>query len=107
MFPADRNDPQAPDHIFAFTKTQNLSIDVLVNNAALAHYGEFCASELEAELSMVRVHCHAVLHLTHLFLAGMVERRCGCILMVATTALVPAPYITTYAATKRFDLLFA
>jgi uncharacterized protein len=51
-------------------------------------------------------YCHAVWHLTHLFLAGMVERRSGYILIVATTTLVPAPYIRTYAATKGIDLLF-
>ncbi len=55
---------------------------------------------------MVQIHCRAVLHLTHLFLAGMVERGAGYILIVASTTLVPAPYIT-YAATKGFDLLFA
>jgi short-subunit dehydrogenase len=29
---------------------------------------------------MVQIHCRAVLHLTQLFLAGMVERRAGYIL---------------------------
>jgi len=36
-----------------------------------------------------------------------VKRRSGSILIVATTTLAPAPYLTTYAATKGFDLLFA
>jgi hypothetical protein len=104
---ADLNDPQAPEQIFAAAQERNLTIDVLVNNAGLGRYGEFYASDLAAQLSMVQVHCHAVLHLTHLFLAGMVERRRGFVLIVATTTLAPAPYITTYAATKGFDLLFA
>jgi short-subunit dehydrogenase len=106
-FQADLNDPQAPEKIFAFTKEQNLTVDVLVNNAGLGRYGEFYSSDLAAQLSMVQVHCHALLHLTHLFLGGMVERRSGYILIVATTTLAPAPYLTTYAATKGFDLLFA
>jgi len=106
-FQADLNDAQAPERLFAFTKEQNLTIDVLVNNAGLGRYGEFYASGLEAQLRMVQVHCHAVVHLTHLFLGGMVERRSGYILILASTSLITAPYIATYAATKGFDLLFA
>ena len=105
--PADLCDPQAPHRIFSFTEERNLVIDVLVNNAGLSAYGEFFASQLDRELAMVQVHCHAVVHLTHLYLRGMIERRTGHILMVATTALIPAPYIATYAATKGFDQLFA
>ncbi len=45
---------------------------------------------------------------THLFLPPMVDRRSGYILIVASTAAFqPVPYISTYAATKGFDLLFA
>ncbi len=105
--PADLCDSHAPDRIFSFTEERNLAIDVLVNNAGLSAYGEFFASELDRELAMIQVHCHAVVHLTHLYLKRMIERHRGHILIVATTALIPAPYITTYAATKGFDLLFA
>jgi len=50
----------------------------------------------------------AVVHLTHLYSQGMVERRRGDILILASTASFQAvPYISTYAATKSFDLLFA
>jgi hypothetical protein len=46
--------------------------------------------------------------LTRLFLPGMIERRNGDILIVASTASFQAvPYQTTYAATKAFDLIFA
>lgn len=104
---ADLLDPFAPKAIFAFTQKRNLTIDVLINNAGASSYGEFYASDLERQLGMIQLHCHAVAHLTHLYLKGMVERRSGHILIVSTTALIPAPYITTYAATKGFELLFA
>jgi short-subunit dehydrogenase len=46
--------------------------------------------------------------LTHLYLAQMIARRRGDVLIVASTAgFQGVPYITTYAATKAFDLLFA
>src|SRR5437660_11477474 len=50
----------------------------------------------------------AVFHLTRLYLPGMVARRRGYILILASTASFQAvPYISTHAATKAFDLLFA
>ena len=59
-------------------------------------------------LDMVAVNVSAVVHLTHLFLPAMVERRSGWVMIVASTAAFqPVPYISTYAATKGFDLLFA
>src|ERR1700687_1042787 len=57
---------------------------------------------------MVQVNCAAVVHLTHLFLLAMIARGSGDILIVASTASFQAvPYISTYAATKVFDLHFA
>jgi uncharacterized protein len=54
------------------------------------------------------VNCTAVVHLTRLFLPEMVARRSGDILILASTAAFQAvPYISTYAATKAFDLFFA
>lgn len=57
---------------------------------------------------MVQVNCTAVVNLTRLFLPDMIARRRGDVLIVASTASFQAvPYITTYAATKAFDLFFA
>jgi hypothetical protein len=57
---------------------------------------------------MVQVNCSAVVHLTRLFLPQMIARRRGDVLILASTASFQAvPYISTYAATKAFDLLFA
>jgi uncharacterized protein len=108
VFPADLADPAAPEKIFAFTRHKGIEIDLLVNNAGFGKYGEFPAEDKERLLDMVQVNCAAVVHLTHLFLQGMVARRRGDILILASTASFQAvPYISTYAATKAFDLLFA
>ena len=105
---ADLNDPAAPQQIFDATEADGLPVDILVNNAGLGQYGAFHASPIEQELSQVRVNCEAVVRLTRLFVPGMVERRRGWILVVASTAsFQPVPYITTYAATKAFDRFFA
>jgi uncharacterized protein len=108
VFLADLADPTAPEKILAFTRDKGIEIDLLINNAGFGKYGEFHSVPKERLLEMVQVNCSAVVHLTHLFLQGMVARRRGDILILASTASFQAvPYISTYAATKAFDLLFA
>ena len=108
VFPADLADSNAPEKIFAFTKEKGLEIDLLINNAGFGQYGEFPSVEKQRLLDMVQVNCHAVVHLTRLYLPEMIARRRGDILILASPASFQAvPYISTYAATKAFDLLFA
>jgi short-subunit dehydrogenase len=108
VFPADLADSNAAEEIFAFTKEKSLEIDLLINNAGFGQYGEFPSVETQRLLDMVQVNCHAVVHLTRLYLPEMIARRRGDILILASTASFQAvPYISTYAATKAFDLLFA
>jgi short-subunit dehydrogenase len=105
---ADLTQPAGPDSIFQFTEQKRLTVDLLVNNAGFGQYGEFHATELERLQQMVQVNCTAVLHLTRLYLPQMIARRSGDILIVASTAAFQAvPYISTYAATKVFDLYLA
>jgi uncharacterized protein len=105
---ADLVQPDAPQQIFQFTAQQQLQIDLLVNNAGFGAYGEFHTVDTQRFLDMVQVNCSAVVHLTHLYLSEMIARRRGDILIVASTAAFQSvPYISTYAATKAFDLLFA
>ena len=105
---ADLEQPDSPREIFAFTESKGITVELLINNAGFGAYGEFSKSDLSRQLSMVTVNCSAVVHLTHLYLPGMVERRRGDILILASTAsFQPVPYIGVYAATKAFDLFFA
>lgn len=108
VFAADLAEPNAPERIFAFTKERELEIELLINNAGFGQYGEFHSVEKHRLLDMVQVNCAAVVHLTRLYLPEMVARRHGDVLILASTASFQAvPYISTYAATKAFDLLFA
>lgn len=108
VLPADLASPTSPTQIRAFTDAKSISIELLINNAGFGAYGPFHQSSLERQLEMVQVNCTAVVNLTHLYLAEMVARRHGDILIVASVAGFQAvPYISTYAATKAFDLRFA
>jgi len=108
VFTADLAKREAPQQIYEFTREKGLRIDLLINNAGFGQYGEVPQVEAQRLVDMVEVNCTAVVHLTRLFLPDMVARRSGDVLILASTAAFQAvPYISTYAATKAFDLFFA
>jgi len=108
IFEADLAKPSAPEEIFALTREKGIAVELLVNNAGFGQYGELSSVEPQRLLDMVQVNCSAVLHLTRLYLPNMIARRRGDILIVASTVAFQAvPYISTYAATKAFDLFLA
>jgi len=86
----------------------NLQVDVLINNAGFATGGPFHESDTERELEQLRVLVEAPVHLTSALLPGMVERKRGAILNVASTAgMQPLPYSTGYSAAKAYVLTFS
>lgn len=108
VFAADLARREAPQRIYDFCNEKGLRIDLLINNAGFGQYGELTHVETQRLINMVELNCTAVVHLTRLFLPDMVARRNGDILILASTAAFQAvPYISTYAATKAFDLYFA
>ncbi len=108
IFVADLAEAGAPETIFQFTKEQGIEVELLINNAGFGAYGEFPTIETGKLTDMVQVNCTAVVHLTRLYLPEMVARKHGDVMIVASTAAFQSvPYISTYAATKAFDLLFA
>jgi uncharacterized protein len=105
---ADLAQLAAPEQVYSFTKQKGIIIDLLINNAGFGQYGELPQVETQRLLDMVQVNCSAVVHLTRLYLPNMIAQRRGDVLILASTASFQAvPYISTYAATKAFDLLFA
>jgi uncharacterized protein len=78
-------------------------VDVLVNNAGFGTHGHFAEIDAAREAEEVRLNCEALITLTHAFLPGMLERRRGGVITVASTAgMQPLPYEATYSASKAF-----
>jgi short-subunit dehydrogenase len=83
-------------------------VEVLVNNAGFGSYGPFAEADADREAEEVAVDVSAVITLARAFLPGMLSRRSGGILNVASTiAFQPAPYQAVYAASKAFVLSFS
>lgn len=84
-----------------------LEPSVLVNNAGLSTLGPVHASNPEREMNMVEVDVVAVVDLCSRFLPGMVERREGGVINVASTAAFqPLPGQAGYGAGKAFVLSY-
>ena len=99
----DLADPIAPRRIFEELQERRVTVEYLVNSAGFGTSGPFAASDLGRELAMVQVNATSLMHLTHLFLPGMIARRSGRILNLGSTAGFQAgPGMATYYATKAF-----
>ncbi len=79
--------------------------DMLVNNAAAMSAGFFQDQDLAAMRRLIDLNTGAMVDLTLRFLPGMIARRRGGVLNVASMeGFMPVPYQATYAATKAFVL---
>ena len=85
-----------------------LYADMLVNNAAIMAAGFFQDEDLPTLMRLVDLDVRAVVDLTRRFLPGMIARRSGGVLNVASMeGFMPVPYQATYAATNAFVLSFS
>lgn len=79
-------------------------VDLLVNNAGFGNKGRFLDVPMADELTMLKVHCEAVLRLTSAAVVGMKERGRGGIVNVASVAaFLPRG---TYGASKAWVVQF-
>jgi short-subunit dehydrogenase len=103
-------DLAAPDGALTLVKelkAQNLSVDHLINNAGFGTAGRFESMDVEREAHMVRVNCESIVVLSRALLRGMLDRKRGGILNVASTSgHQPTPFMSTYGASKAFVLSF-
>jgi uncharacterized protein len=83
-------------------------IEVLVNNAGFGSYGPFAQTHAAREAEEIAVDVGTVVTLARAFLPGMLARRSGGILNVASAiAFQPAAYQAVYGASKAFVLSFS
>jgi len=103
---ADLADPAGIDTLAAAIGGR--PVDLLVNNAGVATYGAHADLDPRAEAGVIAVNCTALAALTRAVLPGMLERRRGFVLNIASTiAFQPAPGQATYGASKAFVLSYS
>ena len=105
---ADLTDESSRTAIGEQITERGLAVDILVNNAGLSTVGPVATGDVAKELAMVRTDVEAVVHLTTMFLPGLVARGAGGILNVASTAAFqPIPGQAGYGASKAFVLSYS
>ena len=108
VYLADLSGLEAVDGLIGAVAGGHREFEILVNNAGFGLPGEFRNTAIDSELNMLRVQLAAMLKLTKALLPGMLARRSGRILNVASVySFAPVPYQSVYAASKAFILSFS
>jgi short-subunit dehydrogenase len=105
---ADLSDPEAPLAVMEEVGRRGLTVDVLVNNAGVGMWGLFGRQDTQQILDLIQLNLTSLTHLTRLALPGMVSRRGGRILNVASAGgFAPGPLMAVYFATKTYVIHFS
>lgn len=109
IVPVDLADAAAPARLVAAITEKSLHVDVLVNNAGFGVPGSYASTSWDQQREFLQVLVVALAELSHRVLPGMMERRWGRIINVASLAgLLPGVAgHTLYAASKAFVVKFS
>lgn len=103
----DLGTPGGPQKLIDEIKSRGLNVDVVVNNAGYGIVGKFNGSNVADQIGMIDLNVRALTELTHAFWPGMIAKKRGGVLNVASTAsFQPGPGMAVYYATKAFVLSF-
>ncbi len=84
------------------------SCDILINNAGFASNGRFDQLPAERLREEMLLNVVTLTELSHAYIPGMVERRSGRIMNLASTAgFLPGPFMAVYYATKAYVVSFS
>ena len=103
----DLTKKKSPQKVFDFANENNLSVNILVNNAGLGFNGKL--EDLSPELidTMLLLNVRASTLLTFLFLPAMNKMEKAYVLNISSFGgLSPLPHKSVYAATKTYLLFF-
>jgi short-subunit dehydrogenase len=109
VIPVDLARPEAGEQLASRLADASLTIDFLVNNAGYGVPGSYAATTWAQQREFLQVLVVALTELAHRLLPGMIERRWGRIVNVASLAgLLPGVAgHTLYAASKSFVISFS
>lgn len=93
----------AADQLFDYCQQHEIIVDVLVNNAGFACFGETTALNAERMTNQLLLNCVTLTKCCQLFGAQMQERGSGHILNLGSTAgMIPAPRLASYGGSKAY-----
>src|SRR5690349_20081278 len=103
----DLSEPGAASRLVADVEGAGETIATLINNAGFGLRGKFADLDRSREREMIDLNCCALTDLCRAVVPGMIERKRGAILNVASSAAFqPGPKMAVYFATKAYVLSF-
>lgn len=107
-YPVDLSKADASLKVYEFTRSRELFVDTLVNNAGFGIRGMVTEIPLDEELDMIQLNITSLVELTKRYLPNMLSQKKGKILNIASTAAFqPGPYMSGYYASKAFVLHYS
>jgi uncharacterized protein len=107
VIPLDLQVPGAGAALAEQVAQRGLTVDVLVNNAGFGMHGALAEADPDRLTALVQLNCVSIVDITRQFLPGMLARRRGTVINIASTAAFqPVPHMATYGASKAFVLSF-
>lgn len=104
----DLTEKDAPKQVYDFAKTNNLVVDMLVNNAGVGGLGYMVDQKAEEIDTMILLNVRATTLLTYYFLNDLKQLPKAYILNVSSfAAFLPIPKKCVYSATKAYILFFS
>jgi short-subunit dehydrogenase len=109
VWAGDLSDPETPVRLSNDLSQQSVNIDMLVNNAGFGVQGMLVDVDWPRHQACLEVMTTAPVRLVHIFAPGMIERRCGTIINVASLSALLPPHAggTLYYPVKSFMLQFS
>ena len=103
----DLSKANATAKLMADLEAAGEQVEILVNNAGFGLIGRFAELDPKRERQMIDLNVGALTDLCRAVAPGMIKRKSGAILNVASTAAFqPGPKMAVYFATKAFVLSF-
>ncbi|AWN49813.1 short-chain dehydrogenase [Methylobacterium terrae] len=105
VMPADLARPDGPEALVAAVEDRGIVLHTLVNNAGFGLRGRFAALPARDQAEMVAVNVAAPTVLSRLVLPGLIARKSGGLLNVASVVgYLPGPNMAAYYASKAYLL---
>ncbi|MCQ2911480.1 MAG: SDR family oxidoreductase [Clostridia bacterium] len=90
-----------------YNAIRHLRVDILINNAGMASFGEFHKANLDTEEEIINLNVLSVVKLCHAYSNAMIEQGGGTIINISSTAsFQPGPLMSNYYASKAYVLSF-
>lgn len=108
VFPCDLSKSNAAEEIENMLDQNNLSPDILINNAGFGLFGNFNETDIDKETEMLEVNIVALTQLSKVIYHRMVKKGYGKIMNIASIAgFMPGPLMAVYYASKAYVLSFS